>query len=211
MPRQNFRLIDFYFVTDSGLTRNSVIDDVRAAVKAGVKIVQYREKSKSTKEMVEEASRIKEICRNKAIFLVNDRIDVALAVDADGVHLGQDDMPYRTARKILGDRIIGLTVHDIQEAAESEKLGADYVGASPIFTTKTKLDAGKAAGLRLLRGIKKHTNLPVVAIGGIDLENAGSVIRAGADSAVAISAVVTKDVEVECRKFIRKIQESKQD
>ena len=201
----------FYFVTDSKLTKKTIIEDVRAALKAEVKIIQYREKEKSTKDMIEEAAKIKELCRNKAILLINDRVDVALAVNADGVHLGQDDMPYGTARILLGhDKIIGLTVHTMEEAVHAESLGADYVGASPIFETKTKLDAGKAAGLILLKQIKAKINIPIVAISGINLDNVLEVIKSGADSVVAISAVVTKDnVEAECKKFIEKINVAK--
>ena len=109
-------------MTDSGLSKKGTLSDVKEAVEAGCKIVQYREKNKSTKEMICEASEIKRICSDRAIFLVNDRIDVALAVDADGVHIGQDDMPIETARKLLGaDKIIGLTVHNIDEAIRGRK------------------------------------------------------------------------------------------
>jgi len=203
--------IDFYFITDSKLTKKTIIEDVEAALIAGVKIIQYREKEKSTKEIVEEAYQIKELCRDRALFIINDRLDIALAVNADGVHLGQEDMPYGTARLMLGhDKIIGLTVHNIEEAVIAQSLGADYIGASPIFETKTKMDAGNAVGLRLIKEIKPKVNIPIVAIGGISLNNVASVIKAGADSAVAISAVVTKeDVEEECRRFIVNIRKSK--
>jgi len=203
--------IDFYFVTDSSLTRKNVIDDVKSALRAGVKIIQYREKEKSTREMFLEAARIGELCRGKAIFLVNDRVDIAIAADADGVHLGQDDMPYEQARQLLGkDRIIGITAHNVKEAAAAEKQGADYLGASPIFETKTKKDAGRQAGLQLLRNLRKTVRIPVVAIGGITLENVVYVMEAGADSAAAISAVLTKDnVTGECRKFVGIISEFK--
>jgi thiamine-phosphate pyrophosphorylase len=200
----NLRNIDFYFITDSNLAMKSIYDDVIAALRAGVKIVQYREKSKSTKEMIEEAAKIKELCKDKAIFLINDRVDVALAVEADGVHLGQDDMPYEAARHMLGyDKVIGITVHNIEEAVAAQNLGADYVGASPVFETHSKKDAGKPAGLELIRAVRENIELPIVAIGGIKLDNLASVIEAGADSATALSAVLAKDdVEEEVRKFI---------
>jgi thiamine-phosphate pyrophosphorylase len=203
--------IDFYFVTDSTLTGKNVLDDVKSALKAGVKIVQYREKDRSAREIFQEASLIKKLCRRKAIFIVNDRVDIALAVDADGVHLGQDDLPYDQARRLLGKhKIIGITVHNVKEALIAENLGADYLGASPIFATKTKKDAGKQAGLHLIRDIKKRTGIPIVAIGGINLENLYSVMEAGANSVAAISAVLTKgSVEQECRMFIKKISEFK--
>ena len=196
--------IDLYFITDSRLTRKTVLEDVKSAIRAGVKIIQYREKEKSTGDMIKEAKEISELCKkNNVLFIINDRVDIALAVDADGVHLGNKDMTYSIARKILGSKkIIGLTVHNIREAVEAERIGADYVGVSPIFETKTKLDAGRPAGLKLIKDIKKAIKIPFVAIGGINENNLGSVIEAGARSIAAISAIVTKDnVEKECKKF----------
>jgi len=209
MLKNSMDKVDLYFITDSKLTKKSVLDDVKSAVKAGVKIVQYREKEKSTKEMIEEAKRIKDICdKNNVIFLINDRVDICLAVNADGAHLGSDDMPYDAARKLLPDKIIGLTAHNVEEAIEAEKIGADYIGVSPIFETKTKLDAGKPTGLQLIKEVKKRVKIPFAAIGGINLENLNSVLEAGAKSVVAISAIVTKDdVEGECKKFIKMINQ----
>lgn len=203
--------IDFYLVTDSGLSKKGTLSDVRNAVEAGCKVIQYREKSKSTREMVEEALLIKEICRGKAIFLINDRIDVSKAVDADGVHIGQDDMPIQLARQLLGsDKIIGLTVHDIKEALEAEREGADYVGLSPIFVTSTKKDAGEGIGPERIREVKDALSIPVVTIGGINRENCVSVIQSGADSLVAISAVVCSDnVKREVAEFISIIRSTK--
>ncbi len=203
--------IDFYLVTDSGLSKKGTLSDVREAVESGCRIVQYREKDKSTKAMVEEASEIKKICSGRAVFLVNDRIDVALAVDADGIHIGQDDMPIETARKLLSkDKIIGLSVHDRKEAILAEKNGADYVGLGPIFDTATKKDAGDGVGPLRIREVKDAVKLPVVAIGGINKENCESVLQNGADSLVAISAVVcSDDVKTETKYFIDKIRRIK--
>jgi len=205
------KAIDFYLVTDSGLSKKGTLSDVREAVEAGCKIVQYREKDKSTKEMVEEASEIKRICSGRAIFLVNDRIDVALAVDADGVHIGQDDMPVETTRKLLGeDKIIGLSVNDREEAVFAEKLGVDYVGLGPIFDTVTKKDAGEGIGPLKIREVKDAIKLPIVAIGGINKENCENVIQNGADSLVAISAVVcSDDVKKETEYFIDMVRKNK--
>ncbi|KKH97830.1 thiamine-phosphate synthase [Methanosarcina sp. 1.H.T.1A.1] len=203
--------IDFYLVTDSGLSKKGTLSDVKEAVEAGCKIVQYREKNKSTKEMVNEASEIKRICGERAIFLVNDRIDVALAVDADGVHIGQDDMQIETARKLLGaDKIIGLTVHNVEEAIEAEKSSADYLGLGSIFDTSTKKDAGKGIGPARIREVKNAIKIPVAAIGGINKENCKIVVENGADSLVAISAVVcSDDVKRETEYFIDIIQKMK--
>ena len=192
----------YYFITDSGLSRAGNISDVKLADACGVYAVQYRNKNAETREMFDEALRLREICRN-ALFLINDRIDIALAVDADGVHLGQSDMPYRTARKMLGPgKIIGITVHNIAEATEAQSLGADYLGVSPIFQTVTKSNAGKPAGIALIEEIRDLVDIPLVAIGGINLANAPEVVRAGADGLCAISAVVAKeDVSGEIKKF----------
>ena len=172
------------------------------AEECGVGVVQYRNKKAETKEMFEEALKLRKICKN-ALFLINDRIDIALAVDADGVHLGQTDMPYTAARRILGpDKTIGITVHNLSEALDAQKFGADYLGVSPIFSTATKPDAGKPAGIVLIEEIRSFMDIPLIAIGGITLANAPEVIRAGADGLCAISAVVAKeDVWREIRKF----------
>ena len=192
----------YYFITDSGLSRAGNISDVKLADACNVCAVQYRNKNAETREMFDEALRLREICRN-ALFLINDRIDIALAVDADGVHLGQSDMPYRAARKMLGpEKIIGITVHNIAEATEAQRLGADYLGVSPIFDTFTKSDAGKPAGIALIEEIRDQVNIPLIAIGGINLANAPEVVRAGADGLCAISAVVAKeDVSGEIKRF----------
>lgn len=192
----------YYFITDSSLSRAGNTSDVRQAEACGVCVVQYRNKNAETREMYNEAVRLREICRN-TLFLINDRIDVALAVDADGVHLGQSDMPYSATRKMLGpEKIIGITVHNLAEAIAAQTSGADYLGVSPIFQTATKSDAGKPAGIALIEEIRAQVDIPLIAIGGINLANAPEVVRAGADGLCAISAVVAKeDVGKEIRKF----------
>ncbi|MFH1198747.1 MAG: thiamine phosphate synthase [Candidatus Omnitrophota bacterium] len=195
-------MIGYYFITDAKLSRAGNVSDVRNAVKAGVKFIQYRNKCASTREMLDEALILRKIC-TKAKLIINDRVDIALAVNADGVHLGQDDLPCNIARKLLGKKkIIGVTVHSLKEALAAWKQGVDYLGVSPIFTTGTKLDAGKPAGVKLIREIKKCISIPVVAIGGINLSNAQDVIAFGADGLCAISAVIQKrDVKKEIEKF----------
>lgn len=192
----------YYFITDSVLSRAGNISDVIEAAACKVEVVQYRNKSAETREMYEEARRLREICQDLT-FLINDRIDIALAVDADGVHLGQSDMPCTTARKLLGgEKIIGVTVHNLREAVEAERLGADYLGVSPIFQTMTKPDAGKPAGLSLIEEIRQQVGIPLIAIGGINLLNAPEVIRAGADGLCAISCVVgSDDVSAQIKRF----------
>lgn len=199
-------------VTDSGLSRNGTLNDVEKAVRAGCKIIQYREKNKSTKQMIKEALQIKSLCKDMAFFLINDRVDVALAVDADGVHIGQDDMPFETTRKLLGEgKIIGLTTHNVEESVYAEKIGADYIGLSPIFATSTKQDAGKGCGIPMIERVRERVRLPIVAIGGINKSNIRDIIRAGADAAVAISAVVcSEDVYREVSEFIEVIKRARE-
>jgi thiamine-phosphate pyrophosphorylase len=182
----------YYFITDTRLSRAGNVRDVELALAAGVRVVQHRDKEASPAAMIAEARVLRRLCRG-ALFLVNDRVEVALAVEADGVHLGQEDLHYSEARRLLGEqKIIGITVNTVEQAVEAASLGADYLGVSPIFATQTKADAGEPAGLSLLREIRALVNLPLVAIGGITLDNAPNVIAAGADSICAISAVVTK-------------------
>jgi thiamine-phosphate pyrophosphorylase len=192
----------YYFITDSKLSLAGNFNDVSMAVACGVSVVQYRNKNAKTREMYEEAVRLREICRD-TLFLINDRVDIALAVNADGVHLGQSDMPCEAARRLLGDKkIIGITVHNLAEAVEAESVGADYLGVSPIFQTATKPDAGKPSGISLIEEIRANVDIPLIAIGGIDHSNAKDVIRAGADGLCAISSVVAKeDVSAEIKKF----------
>jgi thiamine-phosphate pyrophosphorylase len=192
----------YYFITDAGLSRAGNRRDVAAAVAAKVRVVQYRRKEAGTDELVAEARHLRDLCRGPR-FIVNDRVDVALEVAADGVHLGQEDVPYREARKLLGpDKIIGITVHNVAEALAAVAAGADYLGVAPIFATATKADAGAPTGVALLAEIRRRVSLPLIAIGGITLANAPAVIRAGADGVGAISAVVTKpDVRAEIEKF----------
>lgn len=192
----------YYFITDAALSRAGNARDVAAAVAAGVRVVQYRQKPGHPRDLLAEARQLRRLCR-RTLFLVNDRVDIALEVAANGVHLGQEDLPYREARRLLGpDKIIGITVHDVDEALTALELGADYLGVSPIFSTTTKFDAGLPTGVELVAEIRRRVAIPLIAIGGITLANAPAVIAAGADAVCAISAVVTAaDVRAEIEKF----------
>jgi thiamine-phosphate pyrophosphorylase len=192
----------YYFITEASLSRGGNLSDVAAAIAAGVRVVQYREKQGRARDLVAEARQLRELCRHIR-FLVNDRVDLALEVGADGVHLGQEDLPYSEARRRLGpEKIIGVTVHNVAEALTAQAEGADYLGVSPIFATATKADAGAPTGVALLAEIRRRVSLPLIAIGGITLANATAVIEAGADAVCAISQVVTKaDIRVEIEKF----------
>lgn len=192
----------YYLVTDNGLSRAGIFSDVGKAVDAGVTVVQYRNKDGASADLCREAASLRTLCK-KILFLVNDRVDIALAASADGVHLGQEDLPVAIARKILGkDKIIGVSVHTPAQARLAVSSGADYLGVGPIFPTTTKRDAARPVGLTLLRKIKDSVRVPVVAIGGITLNNAAEVIASGADAVCAISAVVdSPDVKKEIEKF----------
>jgi|SRR3989338_5514016 len=206
MPKlKNFGL---YFITDSILTRKSVIDDVKSAIKAGVKVIQYREKNAPASQMMREALEIRKLCKeNNVLFLINDRIDVVLAVDADGVHLGEEDIPYQYARKLLGkNKIIGLSAHSVEDALKNEKAGADYTSIGPVYFTATKKKASSPIGLVPVRRLKNRLRIPFVAIGGINRSNIEDVLKAGAKNIAIISAIAAKDnVKKAAEYFIEKI------
>lgn len=184
-----------YVITDSRLSLGRSHEEVAAqAISGGCRTVQLREKNASTRQLVETARAIRRLTAEAGVlFIVNDRVDVALAVDADGVHLGQDDLPLEAARRILGPgKIIGISVETPEQARLAEALGADYLGVGPIFQTSTKADAGAPYGPGLITRIKAVTSLPVVAIGGINPDNLHEVVKAGADGVAVVSAVVSK-------------------
>jgi len=181
-----------YLVTDRGLCGGRPLEEVvRLAVEGGASCVQLREKGLSTREFVETASAVKSILRPSGVPLViNDRVDVALAVGAEGVHIGQGDMPYETARRLMGrSAIIGLSVETWEDVEEARDLDADYLGVSPVFPTPTKTDTRSAWGLEGLARIRAYVKHPLVAIGGMNRQNAAAAVRAGADSIAVVSAI----------------------
>jgi len=156
------------------------------------------------KELYREAIAIRALTgRHKAVFIINDHIDIALAVNADGVHLGQEDLPVEDARRIMGrKKIIGISTHSLKQAVRAERAGADYIGFGPMFETSTK-DAGMPKGLRLLREVRRHITIPVVAIGGITTGKVSSVLEAGADAAAVMSAILRGDIRENVKEFMR--------
>ena len=185
-----------YLVTDRGLARGrSTLEIVSAAVDGGATVVQLREKDCSTRDFIEQGLTIKEFLKDRGVpLIINDRVDVAQAVEADGVHLGQTDMPLAVAKKILGDSIIiGISAESLQDAIEAEKGGADYLGASPIYATPTKTDTAPPLGLEGLQEIREAVRIPLVAIGGLNCDNAAEVIRNGADGVAVVSAIIAAD------------------
>lgn len=194
-----------YLVTDSGLSRGRSHEEiVTCAIRGGVSVVQLREKDCCTRDMIEMGRRILTVCRaHKVPLIINDRLDVALAVDADGIHVGQEDMPVPIARKLLGPKkILGVTAHTVEETLKAIEEGADYIGAGPIFVTATKADAGQPIGLEGLKKIAAACSVPIVAISGINVANAEAVIRAGAAGVAVVSAIVSaEDVEEAAKKL----------
>jgi thiamine-phosphate pyrophosphorylase len=181
-----------YFVTDRGLCGpRPLADVVLQAIRGGAACIQLREKTTATRAFVEEAQRIKElIAPFRVPLIINDRLDVALAIGADGVHVGQDDMPYEIARKLMGPKaIIGLSVETWEDVERAERLDADYLGVSPVFATPTKTDTKEPWGLAGLARIRAFSRHPLVAIGGLNASNAEAVVKAGADGVAVVSAI----------------------
>jgi thiamine-phosphate pyrophosphorylase len=182
-----------YVISDRRAARErSILDIVRAAIRGGASVVQLREKSASTRDMVELGRALLEVTRPAGVpLIVNDRVDVALAIEADGVHVGHDDMPVALARRLLGPgRILGASPETLAEAREMEQDGADYLGVGDVYGTPSKADAGAPIGVAGLAEVMRAVTIPVVAIGGITAANAGPVVEAGAAGVAVISAVV---------------------
>lgn len=206
--------LSLYLVTDRGLSLGrSTVDIVRAAVAGGVTCVQLREKECSTRQFVAEARAVRELLAGTGIpLIINDRIDVAMAVDADGVHLGQTDMLMADVRRLVGtDMLIGISAESVEDAVRAQAEGADYVGISPVFSTPTKTDTAPALSLDGVALIRKAVSLPLVGIGGIGPGNAAKVIRAGCDGVAVVSAIVSapdpRKAATELKTIIRQAKE----
>ena len=173
---------------------------IEEAIKGGVKIVQLREKNISTKDFYEKALKVKEICKNyRVLFIINDRLDIVQAVGADGVHLGQSDMPIEKAREILKNKfLIGATARNVEEAKRAELLGADYIGSGAIFRTNTK-DNAKKLEMEELKKIVASVKIPVFAIGGINIDNVSSLKNIGLQGICAVSGILS---EKDCKKAV---------
>ncbi|MFZ5596648.1 MAG: thiamine phosphate synthase [Bacillota bacterium] len=198
-----------YVITGQSFSKGrSLSSVVKAALEGGAGIIQLREKRMTGRELVEAGLAVRELTRESgALFIVNDRLDIALAVGADGVHLGQDDMPLEVARRVAGpDMIIGISTHSLDQAIEAERGGADYIGVGPLFETRSKEDICAPVGLDLLREVSAGVRIPKVGIGGVKDHNVGSVMEAGADMVAVITAVVAApDVAGAARNLINRI------
>jgi len=198
--------LGLYLVTDRSLTKGRAIEwIIEEAVKGGVTMVQLREKDCCTNDFVQLAIRIKQLLKPFNVpLIINDRLDVALAVDADGLHIGQSDMPYHIARKILGyNKIIGLSVETMLQAKDANLLDVDYLGISPVFATGTKTDILTPFGLEGIREIASFSKHPLVGIGGIHSGNAKAIMEAGANGVAVVSAIVSATNPADASRIIK--------
>ncbi len=189
--RTDFKL---YLITDRGLFTDdySLFTGIEDALKAGVKAVQLREKDLEIRELLKMAYKMREITKKyKAKLFINDRVDVTLAVGADGVHLGQSSMPPSAVRKIAGNKlIIGASTHNIDEAKKAEREGADFITIGPVYKTPSKLKYGKPVGIEMLKKVKAKISIPVFAIGGVKEDKVKEMMDAGADGIALISGIL---------------------
>lgn len=186
----------FHVLTDTDLQKKFSHSELAAmAIKGGADTIQFRQKEGSTRELIEIASMMKNICAKEGVpLIINDRIDISIAVDADGVHLGQDDFPVSLAREILGeDKIIGGSAGDLEEAKKCLVEGADYIGFGPVYTTASKEDAGPATGILKMKRVIDEIHLPFIGIGGIEAKNVRELMEAGVHGIAVISAVCCRE------------------
>jgi len=199
--------LKLYLVTDPVLHRGRGVEATcEEALKAGVRFVQLRDKKASTRSLYDSALILRNLCKKySSYFVVNDRIDVAMAVKADGVHLGQSDMPADIARSIMGsEAIIGVSVRTIEEAEKALADGADYIAANLVFSTETKKDIKEPLGLEMVSILSRASSLPMIAIGGINPENTALVIKAGCTGVAVVTAIMNAySPSSEIEKFMR--------
>ncbi len=205
---------DLYVITDEAIAGGLTHAEIACqAIAGGADVIQLRDKACGCQELCRIGRALRTITmKTGTVFIVNDRLDVALACGADGVHLGQDDIRVGVARQIAPPGfIIGVSVGTVDEAVRAEQEGADYITLSPVFSTTSKNDAGPGRGLDVLREIRRSVSVPVIAIGGINLDNVREVIATGADGVAVISVVVgSRNIIAASRELKKRISESKQ-
>jgi|Deesub1362A_J573_1020465.scaffolds.fasta_scaffold00444_4 thiamine-phosphate pyrophosphorylase len=205
---KHFLAVDFnlYLITDRNQTRGkSLIKAVTEALKGGLKAVQLREKDLGTRQLLALAYELRELTlKYDARLFINDRVDIAIAVDADGVHLRQDSIPPYAVKRLSPKLIIGVSTHSLEEALNAEKRGADFITLGPIYPTPSKLKYGKPIGIETLKEVAERITIPLFAIGGIKLENLKEVMDNGADGIAVISAILSaKDIKTATGRFLR--------
>lgn len=205
MRKLDFRL---YLITDRKLVSpvTSLRSAVEEALRGGVRAIQLREKDLPTRELLKTAYEMREVtAKYGAKLFINDRVDIALCVEADGVHLGRSSMPVYAVRSIVGERcLIGASTHSLEEALEAEREGADFINFGPLFETASKLTYGQPLGLEALKSVRKQVALPVFGIGGVKLHDTGEVLRSGADGIALISGIFgEEDVRGASENYLR--------
>jgi len=204
--RDKERLNNLFFtlITDRNHCKQPLIDTVSFALKGGVKTVQLREKGLATHELYSIACELRKITSDfKVNFIVNDRVDIALAVEADGVHLGWQSLPFPVVRRLVGsERLIGVSTHNRQEALQAQCCGADYITFGPIFDTPSKAGLLKPTGVEEMQKLKKEINIPVVALGGINERNVEAVLDGGADGVAVISSIMQADNPEDAARYL---------
>ena len=192
----------------------TMIEVVKAAIRGGVSMVQLREKNVSSRQFYEEALRARDLTKCLGVPLViNDRADIAAAVGADGLHIGQSDIPLKAARRVVGrGMFIGVSARTVEAAVEAAKGGADYLGSGPVFRTDSKAGLGGAIGAERLREISSAVDIPVIVIGGIGPDNASEALRAGASGVAVISSILSRpDAEAAARELRRSLEDASRD
>ena len=208
--KHNFSL---YVITSSDLIEKESFEmKVKEIIANGATVIQLREKNLPLRAFLEIALLMRKIVESPVLFLINDRVDIAMACQADGVHIGQEDMPLAMARQILGEhKIIGVSTHSVKQAQQAEKEGADYIAIGPIFSTSSKPKIGPPRGTQIISQVKEMTKIPLVAIGGINLDNINKTLEAGADGIAVIKAVFQEaDVGLATRMLWEKIGDTNQ-
>lgn len=200
--------LKFYLVTDSDILRGrDFYNSIEEALKGGVTMLQLREKNASGKEFLEKAIKLRELTKKYNVkFIINDRVDIAMLCDADGVHVGQSDIPANKVRELIGeDKIVGVSARTVEEALIAKKNRTDYLGVGAMFTTTTKLDA-KSVSIEKLKEIQEMVSLPVVAIGGLSLSNIDKLKECNVDGYAVVSAILgAENIKLECEKWVEKI------
>ena len=208
-PNNYSHISGLYLILDQQYAKRDIINIAEESVAAGVDVIQYREKILSKRDSLRIAERLRRLTAGTGVtFIVNDDPALALASDADGVHLGQDDISVNVARRILGkDKIIGLSTHNFKEAMEAISLDIDYIGFGPIFQSRTKM-VTSPLGIDAIRMIRDSITVPIIAIGGISDENVADVIKGGADGVAVISAILSAtDIKKSICKFKERMRE----